>query len=1079
MKRIQSGWTAIVALIMVCGAAVAEEASNAEPAQFGDRLARAVQVERGLYSVLGCDDRRLVMELAGQGRLLVHAIDSNQTVVDALRQQLDHAGHYGSRAVVERGEFKKLPYADNLVDIVVVPNLTEQKYTRLSVTEILRVLRPKGIALFGLAAREAGGSPTERDLALWLRGSGLDDFELQAGLPGVWARVVKPEPAGVDDWSHWQHGPDNNPASNDQVIKAPYLTQWTGTPYYIAMPAITTAAGGRTFCAMGHIAHHEREEPWLNTLMARNGYNGIELWRRRLPAGYLVHRSAFVATDDVFYMIDEDGNGCQMLDPQTGKELGEIKIDELTGQWKWISIEDGILYILSGEMQDSREMFRARNQNSHWSWNDLSRGYYRRQIPWGFGHTIAAYDLEKKELLWKHNEEGMVDSRAMSMAEGKIFFYGPYSHVGCIYAKTGKVAWTNPSPRLREMVQEQGTNLSSTPGFRTEPFCLYTPEVLVFAPQTNEYVCGVSTEDGKLLWHRKKTTSNPNPLYADGELLIGVGNDGNTLVVDLKTGKTVRDLQFKKRSCTRLTSTPDSFFCRGWREGTTRFDRNTKKVSFNGAMRPSCNDGVVPANGMLYIGPWLCDCNLALMGAMGLCSAGDFQFEYPVVESERLEVFAGSLSEAARFKVASDEWSAHRGNNDHSGSIDVKVPAKKTIERWTFTPDRPMTAAPPVAAGGLVFHGGIDGKLRAIDAETGEIAWTYLTAGPIRASATVWNGRVYIGSGDGFVYCLEAATGKPLWRFRASPVERRIMVYDHLCSAWPVNTGVLVADGVAYFGAGLIDTDGTYVYALDAVTGKCKWQNNSVGHMNPEIRKGVSAHGRLTIADGKLYMAGGNVVSPAVFDLATGECISKQDVKGPPAANRGEEIAVINDEFVLLGGRLMFSAFENVVNPGYFDVINLAEPKHAPSLISGKIPPVWDDDIMVYVNGRNSRIRACDLTEIEKVLGKRNSEGEMEKRWVADIPEIQDTVSLAMGSNAIVAVCQLKPQGEEKNPGWGVIWISRKTGEMLWEHRLESRPLSGGLLIDGDGQMIVTLEDGKLVCIGREKRGFNLFAQSR
>ena len=109
-----------------------------------------------------------------------------------------------------------------------------------------------------------------------------------------------------------------------------------------------------------------------------------------------------------------------------------------------------------------------------------------------------------------------------------------------------------------------------------------------------------------------------------------------------------------------------------------------------------------------------------------------------------------------------------------------------------------------------------DGKLRAVDAKTGRLRWQFATAGPIKAAASVSEGRVYVGSGDGCVYTLEAATGRLLWRFRAAPVERYIMVYGNLSSTWPVNTGVLIDDGVAYFAAGIIDQDGTYVYALDA-----------------------------------------------------------------------------------------------------------------------------------------------------------------------------------------------------------------------------------------------------------------------
>jgi hypothetical protein len=76
-------------------------------------------------------------------------------------------------------------------------------------------------------------------------------------------------------------------------------------------------------------------------------------------------------------------------------------------------------------------------------------------------------------------------------------------------------------------------------------------------------------------------------------------------------------LGFMKRACTRLTACSDSFFVRG--EGTLRYDRDAKKIMIDGAARPACNDGALPANGLLYIGPWQCDCNLSLIGRVAKC----------------------------------------------------------------------------------------------------------------------------------------------------------------------------------------------------------------------------------------------------------------------------------------------------------------------------------------------------------------------------------------------------------------------------------------------------------------------------
>jgi outer membrane protein assembly factor BamB len=1074
-------------------------ANESEATKVAREILGRAGINRGLCSVVGCRDGELPAALAKESRFIVHAMDADASAVASARKAADDAGLYGTRVIAEKARPASLPYADNTIDLVIVSNPDASAPRRLSQDEILRVLRPNGKALL----RQTGG----------------------------WTELAKPAPQGTDNWTHWQHGPDNNPLSSDAVVKAPYLTQWTGEPYYIAMPAITTVAGGRTFCAMGHIAHHEREEPWLNTLYARNGYNGIELWRRKLPPGYMVHRSAFIATDDVFYMIAEDGNGLQMLHPETGRPLGEIRIADLRGEWKWVVLQNGILYVLTGE-PDAREVKRVRSDRTHWSWAELSNGYYRREIPWGFGRTLAAYDMKAKKLLWTHTEKGVIDSRALVMGEGKMFFYGPYSYVGCLDQKTGNRLWTNDDPRIREMVQEEGLGLSSTPGFRTEPFALFTPKALCFSPQTNQHVVGVSTEDGRLLWHHRKTTSNPNTLYADGRLLVGVGRQGSTLALDPVSGEQIEDLGFGKRSCARLTGCPDAFFVRGQPEGVTRYDRQSKKIVFNGAMRPSCMDGVIPANGMLYIGPFLCDCNLSLMGAMALSPAGNFRFDRLATEAERLERAAETPAAGpskkgtglAPFEVSSRDWPAYRSNNAHSAASDARV-ASKLIQKWELEPQRGVTPTLPTAAGGLIFVAGDDGKVRALSAQTGETRWSFLTAGPIRVPPTLWNGRAYVGSGDGYVYCLEAATGRLLWRFRAAPVERRIMVYGRLCSSWPVNTGVLVQDGIAYVGAGLIDTDGTYVYALDAATGAIKWENNSSGHLNKDIRKGISAHGRLAIASGKLWMAGGNVVSPAMYDLKTGECLNKGPVFGPPQTNRGEEVCILNDKTLLAGGRLMFSAFENVVDPGYFEMIRSDVTTQSTNLITGKITPAWNEKSFVYVNGRRSKIRCCDVAEVEKVFGKRrDAEPTLKKRWTADLPWMVDVVSLAMARNAVVAVCETtgprpagpkevaapavtdrplvrpaaaggvplrpamprpeqqrpaaqRPETPSGGPGWAVVVLDPKDGEVLWRGDLPSRPLSGALLVDRDGQIIVVLDNGRIVCFGREK-GFRLFAQA-
>ena len=175
-----------------------------------------------------------------------------------------------------------------------------------------------------------------------------------------------------------------------------------------------------------------------------------------------------------------------------------------------------------------------------------------------------------------------------------------------------------------------------------------------------------------------------------------------------------------------------------------------------------------------------------------------------------------------------------------------------------------------MAVDGLVFVGGSDGVVRALDAADGKPRWKAYTGGAIRVPPTVEAGRAIVGSADGWVYAFEAASGRLLWRFRAAPVERKIPVYGSLSSTWPVASGVLVEEGVAYAAAGIANYDGTHVYALEAATGKIRWQNNTSGNTAGGQGAGASVQGDLLSIGGKLYLAGGNRTPLVSYDLKDG-----------------------------------------------------------------------------------------------------------------------------------------------------------------------------------------------------------------
>lgn len=244
----------------------------------------------------------------------------------------------------------------------------------------------------------------------------------------------------------------------------------------------------------------------------------------------------------------------------------------------------------------------------------------------------------------------------------------------------------------------------------------------------------------------------------------------------------------------------------------------------------------------------------------------------------------------ARDLRASD-WPMYRADAARSGYTSDHLPAKLKIS-WVSkatSPPQPAwsgrdtrmpfdLAFQPVVSGGLVFFGSSsDCTVYALDAETGREKWTYITDGPIRFAPAVWRDRLFVVGDDGHLYCLAARDGELLWKKRGGPNQEMVLGNDRLISRWPARGGPVVQDGVVYFGAGLWPSEGIYVYAVDASTGKTLWVNDSSGdlvleqpHGGNRAHSGVSIQGYLAIAGNSLAVPTGRA-TPAVFDVDSGE----------------------------------------------------------------------------------------------------------------------------------------------------------------------------------------------------------------
>lgn len=982
-----------LAVAVILGLAVSAMLPNDVRAAGAETMLAKVGLSRGICVVLG--DSELALEMAREGQVLVYAQFPDAHRVDALRQAADAIGLLGTRITIDQGPWSRIHLASNLADAVMV---SDSARDNVSKDEVLRILRPGGKAL-------SGGEV-----------------------------ISKPFPANIDDWSHPYHSPDNNPQSNDLLARAPYLTHFLAEPWYCPMPLVTVASGGRLFKAFGHIAIKEREWPLLSTLMCQNAYNGTILWQRKLHPSFMIHRSTMIATPDTLYLADD--TSCKLIDAVTGEVRDEILAPKADGPvWKWMALVDGRLFALVGQTEEADPTVRGDRKARGWPWGGpLGKGYNSKEYPWGYGHTLLAIDPATKKVLWRHREDELLDARGMCLAAGRLFFYSHEKFLGCLDTKTGHPLWKTNDAGVMQAIGEHKFAQNPKEGFSSSAFIKANEKALYFAGPTRTDLAAVSAENGKLLWKQPKGGNSQLVLRHDG--LFAMSPD-KSAKYDFLTGKVLADLG-PRVNCTRATGSVDSIFVRGGRDGTIRYDLTSTEIQQQNIcpMRPSCQDGVIPAFGHLFWGPWMCDCNLTLVGVVSLAPAESFDFAGKVQDPNRLEM--RSTGSGSTDNISENDWPTLRANNTRNAFSRVAVPSK-TKPLWTHQPTT-KSASTVSSADGLIFTAGQDGGVRAIDADNGEVRWTTYTGGPIHYPPSAAKGnRLYVGSGDGWVYCLQRDSGRMNWRFRAAPAERHIPVYGSFSSTWPVASGVLVEDGVAYAAAGIANHDGTHVYALDASSGSIKWHNHTSGSLHPETSAGVSINGHLLLAKKQLHLAGGNMVPVASYELADGKCVT--DPSAPQSHTQfkaGSDLFLVNDQ-VQAGGSPLYSS------RGDYRMVNQAVLQ----------TPVGD--VVVAYGPHDSRVALHG--------GGTGATPGSKPAWQQT--PINRIAAVAVTPNAIVIAGNQDPlqTGEPLQPL--VMALSIQDGSTLWSHPLPALPSSWGLLVDRDGHVVVSLEDGRVLSFGK------------
>jgi outer membrane protein assembly factor BamB len=226
--------------------------------------------------------------------------------------------------------------------------------------EVVRVLVPDGVAfLLASLTHDASLAPEGCTLhpVSWIDGEGT--------------KLIKLRPDAIDAWSHYLYDASNNALSKDEVVAPPKGLQWWAGPFssrshnWVPSTGARVSSGGRLFylrddgpiAAMPHKGtgmnwSYERKpmpempEEW--SLIARDAFNGKELWRRPLegfgqtlfedpgfgPTAWniwslpLSVKRRLVATPKRVYVTLAYRGGLSALDAATGKTVWEYQPEE-------------------------------------------------------------------------------------------------------------------------------------------------------------------------------------------------------------------------------------------------------------------------------------------------------------------------------------------------------------------------------------------------------------------------------------------------------------------------------------------------------------------------------------------------------------------------------------------------------------------------------------------------------------------------------------------------------------------------------------------------------------------------------
>jgi outer membrane protein assembly factor BamB len=761
-------------------------------------------VKGGLVVHINCGNGELTHALKANDSYIVQGLDENGSNVQQARQFITSKQNYGP-ASVDRLTGNKLPYIDNLVNLVVSENLGS-----IPKKEVMRVLAPNGVFM-------------------------------SKGIFG-WSKTVKSRPSEMDEWNQYLYNSEGNPVSKDDLVGPMKHYQWLGSPMWArhhdttASMSELVSANGRIFYIIDEGPRESIQLPPENFLIARDAFSGTILWKRPIaewedhlfplksgPA-YLPRR--MVAIGDRVYVTLGINAPLSELDAATGKTLRDFAKTDQTSE---VIFSDNTLFLVVGRPEQTTKLFAPK---STYVWDN----FLRAKSEWAWGKqdsTIMAIDAKEGNVKWE--QRSRIAPLSLS-ADSKAVYYFDGANMICLNRKTGREKWQSPIDIK---------DLRSIDTAYSPRIVIYEDVVLFSGALGDEAIkkgktfgagkmVALRADNGKKLWEADQEPSGhytPEDLFViDGLVWTGdtamVDSKGNFVARDIHTGKVKNEfasdakLYFFHQRCYISKATKN--YILPSRTGIEFVDLKKQHWTVNHYTRGGCVYGIMPSNGLIYTPPHACACYMEakLNGFGALAAAGKSDPDLAAAASEDRLQKGPAYEQTISGKVNNKDWPMYRHDVQRSGFSPIKVmPDLKT--EWSA--DLGGKLSSPVVVGSRIYVAKVDSHaIYALNSDNGTVAWSFIAGGRIDSPPTYYQGRLLFGSADGYVYCVNAGDGALIWKFRAAPIDRRMMAYEQLESVWPVSGSVLIQNDKAYCVAGrsVFLDGGLRLLQLNPITGE-------------------------------------------------------------------------------------------------------------------------------------------------------------------------------------------------------------------------------------------------------------------